>query len=112
MATVDVQFASFVVGLIVMPIYFQSERPDWNFRGMDTKGVLWAAVAHVCSLSASYFYLRALKTADTSTVTLTTSVYPVVTFILAAFFLGERVTVWKLIGIPVVIFGIWISGRT
>ena len=111
MSVVDVQFASFICGIFVMPLYFQFERHDWTLKGVDPKGFAWACAAHILSVSASYFYLRALKTAALSTVTLTTSVYPVVTIALAILFLGERITIGKALGIPVVIFGVWLFGR-
>ena len=111
MGTTDVQFVSFISTALLMPIYFQIFRPDWTIRHIDTQGAIWAAAANVFSITASFAFLRAVKTTDVSIVTLTTSVYPIVTFVLAVVFLDERITIWKVVGIPIVIFGVWIAGR-
>ena len=112
MDTISIQFVSFITGIVLMPIYFYIHRHEWDISNLNIKGMAWATFAHIFTLVASFSYLRALLSVNVTTVTLTTSAYPIITFMLAVVLLDEKITIWKLIGIPIVIFGVWISGKT
>ncbi|MFZ5435304.1 MAG: EamA family transporter [Bacillota bacterium] len=50
----------------------------------------------------------ALKTGEASVVTPVTSAYPIITIILAAVFLGEQLTVAKILGTAIVLAGLYV----
>ncbi len=52
------------------------------------------------------FFYRALKFGEASKVVPLAAIYPLVSFLLALLFLGERFTVTKLFGISFVLLGV------
>ena len=61
-------------------------------------------------LIGQYFYFKAIKSLEASTVTPIVGAYPLFTCILAILILGERLTIAKGIGVFLVVGGIFLLG--
>lgn len=90
---------------VVAPIVFlymkaANVATDWNARG-----VLWTAGACVLATIASLSFTTAIQRAHVHLVVGFTSIYPVLTFVLCAIFLGEQVTWLKMLGIVAIVTG-------
>lgn len=96
--------------LAVFPIYiaFFSKHLKfiWNQADYYT-AILGGVVGSVGSLC---FYL-AISKGEASRVVTITAIYPVVTFFLAFLFLKEPITIQKLIGIGLAVFGVFLLSR-
>ncbi len=90
---------------VVLPIYlslfFSHLRFSWN-----NPVYYCAPLAGAASALAAFFFYLAVSKGEASRVVAITATYPVVTLILAFFFLGEQITVQKSIGVVITIIGI------
>ena len=74
-------------------------------------GGAWAAVTALCPAGALVLFFYALTKGEASTVVPATSAYPLVTLVGAAIFLGERITVARVIGAVLIIAGVIVISR-
>ena len=75
--------------------------PHWSGAG-----IAWTVLASVVATIGSLTFMMTMKHAHVYHVVGLTSVYPIVTFVLCAVFLGEPVTSIKLIGIVTIVTGV------
>ena len=75
-------------------------------------GGAWAAVTAFCAAGALVLFFYALTKGEASTVVPATSAYPLVTLVGAAIFLGERITVVRVIGAVLIIAGVIVISRS
>ena len=68
--------------------------------------VILVAASIVVTMSGVYFYLRAMSSAEASRIVPMSSTYPLVAFLLALLFLGEKFTWTKLAGTLLVCAGV------
>jgi len=81
--------------------------PHIAFREMDLKSFSFLALGgFLASFVGQFVFYHALKTGETSKVTAVAGIYPLVTFLLSWIFLSEGVTVSKLCGITLIVFGV------
>ena len=71
------------------------------------KTIIFLVLAGIlASFVAQSFLYRALKLGNTSQVVAVSSIYPLIAFILAIVFLGEKITLAKFMGICLVLLGV------
>lgn len=104
-----VQISAYSMHVFLVPFLILSS----NFSSLkkDSLGIFLAVFSAVCSAIAAYFYARAVKESDVSSVLSVTSCYPAVGFLLSVMFLGESFSVKKAIGFAIMIFGAIIVNR-
>jgi len=73
---------------------------DWDLRG-----IVWAIITTLLSTVAGLSFIHLIQRAHVHTAVGFTSIYPILTFVLCAIFLGEPVTVLKLFGIITIVAG-------
>lgn len=86
--------------ILFMYMKVRNDETSWNH-----KGVFWTLVSFTLATIASISFAAATQRTHAHLVTGMTSSYPVLTFLLCAFFLGEPVTMMKLVGIAVIVLG-------
>ena len=70
-----------------------------SFQPRSSASLRWGAVAGVIDVSGSVLFFRAVQSGRMDTAVVLTSLYPVVTVLLARVVLGERFTRWRVAGI-------------
>jgi len=78
---------------------------------LNVRGVLWQTVACVLTTTAVVAFSEASRTVPVHLVVGLTSLYPVVTLVLSAVFLGEPVTLLRAAGILVITLGVVMVSR-
>ena len=69
-----------------------------KFRPAYARGALIGAFAGCLDVSGTVMFVRAEQTGRLDTAVVLTSLYPVITILLARMFLNERFTLWKTVG--------------
>lgn len=88
-----------------IPIYILTYRNSFSFQWGNGWTYLAILVGMFTSLGA-FFFFNAIAQGEASKVVVITSLYPVITAILAFIFLQETITLTKLIGILFCLIGI------
>ncbi|MFP4132536.1 MAG: EamA family transporter [Halothece sp.] len=88
-----------------IPIYILTYRNSFSFQWDNGWTYLGILVGIFTSLGA-FFFFNAIAQGEASKVVVITSLYPIITAILAFIFLQETITVTKLIGILFCLIGI------
>lgn len=88
-----------------IPIYLLSYRNSFSFHWENGWTYLAILVGFFTSLGA-FFFFNAIAQGEASKVVVITSLYPIITAILAFIFLQETITLTKLIGILFCLIGI------
>jgi drug/metabolite transporter (DMT)-like permease len=103
--------SSYTIGFCCVPIYLLLLKHDKHVQ-FNWPGFAWAIAGGASGVSAYLAYVYALKTYDAGTASiLVSSTYPTLTFILAVLFLGETLTLSKMIGIGLVMIGVIVLGH-
>jgi transporter family protein len=105
------QFSSYIIGFCCIPLYWyllksDSHRPEFNWTGF-----IWCIIGGACGVSAYLGYVYALKTGSVGTTTALISCYPALTFAAAVLFLGEQITITRLVGVILMVSGVVLLGR-
>jgi transporter family protein len=74
-------------------------------------GGFWAAVTAFCAAGALVLFFYALTKGEASTVVPVTSAYPLITLVGAAIFLGEQITVVRIVGALLIVRGVIVISR-
>lgn len=90
-----------------IPIYIFSYRNSFSFQWENGWTYLAILVGMFTSLGA-FFFFNAIAQGEASKVVVITSLYPIITAILAFIFLQESITLTKIIGILFCLVGIMI----
>ena len=104
----SVQWMYSVPIVIMLPVWFwlgAQAAPETNTNG---NALLYGVIAGVAGAGASLLFYFALQTTSGSVATALTGAYPLVTLALAVAFGSESFDLRKLIGIAVIIVGIFI----
>ncbi len=83
-------------------------------KAIETAGkmtVLFVFLSVAVTMGGVYFYLKAMSGAEASRIVPLSSTYPLITFLLAFFFLGESFTLSKFIGIILVAGGVFFLSK-
>lgn len=104
-----VQISAYCVHIVLVPILISTS----NFSSLkkDYFGILFSFSSAICSAIAAYFYARAVKGSDVSSVLSITTCYPSLAFILSVIFLGETFSLNKFFGFAIMILGAIIVNR-
>lgn len=95
---------------LFIPVFF-----ILDYKHFIATGLVWEALIPIIKLSlfatsiAYFMYTFALKKMDISKVNVFTNIIPVFTIIFSYFYLGELITERKVIGILIVIAGVFVS---
>jgi len=98
-----VQISAYSFYIFLVPILISAS----NFQSLkkDQVGIALAIFSAICSAVAGYFYARAVKTSDVSSVLSITTCYPSLAFLLSVLFLGETFSFKKFFGFAIMITG-------
>lgn len=94
-----------LLGLVILLIFIV--KPD-EIKAVDIRSAfLLIAGGFLASFIAQIFFYNALKGGSVSTVVPLSGSYPLIAFILGVLLLGESFSIPKLIGVILVVAGIW-----
>lgn len=91
---------SAIAPLVFLYLKATGQQSNWNLPGM-----LWTTGACLLATIASLCFTTAIQRSHVHLVVGFSSVYPILTFLLCAIFLGEPVTGVKLLGIAAIVLG-------
>lgn len=101
-----VRCSGVIMGALIT-MYFYS--PFSSIAKMDFKSIFFLVLAGILAgFVAQLIFYKALKTGEISKIIPITSCYPLFTFILGWVFLGEEVTINKVLGILLILGGIFL----
>jgi transporter family protein len=93
--------------LALFPLYFILFKELLPLK-LDATGIGWALVTGVLGALGTLFLYLTLRAAPTSTVIPLSSLYPVVTVILAYIFLQEELSPTRLLGVGCALAAVWL----
>jgi transporter family protein len=100
-------FRSFGVVVGILLLGFFVIKPH-HFKGAELKSAAMLVIAGLlASFVAQIAFYNSLKTGEISKVVLIAGSYPLISFLLGIFVLGESVTMFKIVGVVFVTVGIW-----
>jgi len=94
--------------VLLMPFLFVFIKFD---RTVNAVGIGYSVLGALCMALGSVFYFFALQKGDAGITTLLAGIYPSLTLLLSCLFLGEPITVKKVVGFLVVLLGSFILTR-
>lgn len=100
-----------IAGLIFVPVYLWLSRVFQMPLRFPLAGTAWAAVASVLVGLGTIALLYAMRERETSDVVALTASYPLVTLVLAVLFLGEALSVSRVIGVLAIAIGAYLLSR-
>lgn len=100
-----------IVGCVLLPVYALALKQHNTPLSFHFGTALLVAVASLASAIGTVAYIYGIRSGELGTIAVLSCTYPVLTFILAVMFLGEAITVSKIIGILFVLFGVFVLGR-
>lgn len=105
------QLSSYIIGFCCIPIYLILLKNDKPVQ-FNWSGFAWAVAGGASGVAAYLAYVYSLKTYDAGTVSvLVSSTYPALTLILAIIFLGEQITLFKILGVVSILLGVVFLSR-
>src|SRR4029077_498495 len=107
----QIQIINCIIGCLLIPIYFGMLKAKNVVATINFIGVLYVVAASLCATIASYTFFHVLKSNEVGTTTIISSTYPIITLLLGAIFLGEAITMPKIVGTFLVLLGIALLGR-
>ncbi len=95
-----------LAGLLILALF--AVKPA-EIKAVDTKSmVLLIASGFLASFVAQITFYHGLKMGDVSLVVPVSGCYPLIAFFLSLFILGEALTTGKLVGVVMIICGVWL----
>lgn len=85
-----------IIYSILIPIYFLLLKFNYN---INIKGLIYCFMGTLCMCAGSMSYFYAIRNGAVGQITALTALYPSVTFLLSYMFMGEPITIKKMIGI-------------
>jgi len=99
------------VNLLLLPIYAFTLKTSNANQPWHIGSITLCALAGLASTVGTIAYIYGIRTGDLGTTAVLSCAYPVLTVLLAALFLGETLTMSKIIGIVLVMVGVIVLGR-
>lgn len=94
-----------LVGLLFLTLFMVKPQ---QVKAVELKTVLiLVASGFLASFVAQIMFYHGLKAGDVSRIVPVVGAYPLIAFILGIFVLGEALTVAKLVGVLLVVAGVW-----
>jgi transporter family protein len=106
-----VQLINVMFGVFLAPVYWAFYRSSGTTSALTMRGGLWSLAGAFTTGVASLAYIYALRERPAGTVVALTSAYPLVTIVLAVLMLGERITLEKMIGVGLILLGVFVVSR-
>ena len=96
------------IGLILAAAFFW-QRESVVITRLNARYLFWIALGGISGgVLAQYLYYLALRSGEVSQVTPIASAFPLVTVICSILFLGEALTLTKVLGAGLVVAGVWL----
>jgi transporter family protein len=96
------------IGLILAAAFFW-QRESVVITRLNARYLFWIALGGISGgVLAQYLYYLALSSGEVSRVTPIASAFPLVTVIWSILFLGEALTLTKVLGAGLVVAGVWL----
>lgn len=108
---IQAQLWGYIFCMLNLPVYIWLLQANKLPFKIDGKSLGWLAAATLFSGIGSYAIISALKQRDAAEVVGYTSVYPVVTVLLGFLFLGETLTLNRVVGIMLAVAGVMVLSR-
>ena len=105
MSPVMVEVVSAYVYSVIGPMLFLYLKASNLPTVWDSRGVAWTILTSIIGAIGALSFLFALKTTPVHIVTGITATYPFVTFIACMFVLNEHITLYKVLGMLLVLCG-------
>ena len=94
-----------VIGLIILGLFMV--KPD-EIKSVDIKSALLVMTGgFLASFVAQILFYHALKAGEASRIVPISGSYPLITFLLGIFIMGETLTPVKFAGVLLIVLGIW-----
>lgn len=107
---IGVSIRTFVIAFTIIIILIASGKIK-EFRHIDLKTIIFLAGEGLLGgLIGHFFYFKAMKLWEASRVTPIIASYPLIAFVLAIIFLGEKLTLIKIFGGIFIVSGIVLLG--
>jgi|ERR1019366_4190327 uncharacterized membrane protein len=110
MHPIHMQAVGCCVAITLLPIYLCFSYYKIPHT-ISTAGIIFSVLASVCSVVATLAFLFAIQNGNVGTTSVLVAASPVITIALAVVFLGEKLTLSKLIGVAFVMFGVIVLGH-
>ncbi len=106
---------AFIIGslmsLLTIPVYVYCFKASNISNPLTVSGVLLCCCASLLSTIGNIAYIYGIKSGELGSVSVLCAAYPMLTVALAVLFLGETMTLTKIIGIVLVMSGVMVLGR-
>lgn len=99
------------MGFLLLPLYFYLLKQQSIPTTTNIWAILLCMLASLSSTFGTIAYIYGIRTGDLGTIAVLSCAYPVLTVALAVLFLGEALTIIKIIGIVLVMIGVIVLGR-
>jgi uncharacterized membrane protein len=102
---------NYCIGIALLPVYLYMISTKVS-QPFDMKGVSYAVLASLSSISASLMFLYIIRSSNSiGSFSALISASPAITLVLSVLFLGEEITVMKIIGITMIVLGVGVLSR-
>ncbi|OGR52907.1 MAG: hypothetical protein A2049_07330 [Elusimicrobia bacterium GWA2_62_23] len=101
----------FMIGIFAPLVAWKYSQTKAALVGSDRLGPLFVLGSVIVSMAGVFFYLKALSGGAATKIVPLSSTYPFVTFALAVIFLGENITLNKLVGTLLLSGGIYFISK-
>jgi transporter family protein len=101
----------FTIALFVPLVLWKYAQTKQALLGSDKLGPIFVISSVVVSMGGVFFYLKALSGGAATKIVPLSSTYPFVTFAMAVLFLGENITLNKMIGTLLLSGGIYFISK-
>jgi bacterial/archaeal transporter family protein len=98
-----------IIGAVLVGLFFLATN-NWEWKG-DIRGVVFSILTGVAGTVATLCYFVAVSKGSSSIVMPLTSLYPIITVLLAFFVLKEPITVRHLFGIGLAVIALMIFSQ-
>ncbi len=96
------------IGATLMTFLILFQTKSFSFQG-DVRGILFAMLVGVCGTVASLVFFIALGKGEVANVVSVTSIYPLITIVLSAFFLKETISFPQMLAVVLAIMAVILS---
>ena len=109
-AFIGLSIRTFAIAAVILIMLIASGNIK-EFRHLELKTILLlAGEGLLAGLIGHFFYFKAMKLWEASRVTPIVASYPLIVFVLAVIFLGEKITLAKSLGAVLVVSGVLLLG--
>jgi transporter family protein len=90
---------------MIAPVFFLYMKATGQRTNWTTSGIVWTCLGCVLATVASLAFTTAIQKTHVHIVVGFGSTYPILTFLMCSLFLGEPVTMSKIVGIVIIALG-------